>query len=154
MRCSIEKGRNSLTTEVNSVDIWTDGACKGNPGMGGWGALLRHGTHEKELWGGEPGTTNNRMELMAVIQAMKTLKRSCRVIIHTDSQYVQKGMTEWLKNWKQRGWRTANKQPVWLNRVIALLLCISCLFAREQRCAIHVPGVRRADAVARSANAR
>lgn len=80
--------------------------------MGGWGALLRHGAHEKELWGGEPDTTNNRMELMAVIQALKALKRSCRVIIHTDSQYVQKGMSEWLKNWKQRGWRTASRQPV------------------------------------------
>lgn len=80
--------------------------------MGGWGALLRHGQHEKELWGGEPDTTNNRMELMAVIQALKALKRRCRVIIHTDSQYVQKGMSEWLDGWKQRGWRTAARKPV------------------------------------------
>ncbi|MCI2809075.1 ribonuclease HI [Eoetvoesiella caeni] len=94
------------------VDIWTDGACKGNPGWGGWGALLRQGAHEKALYGGEPDTTNNRMELMAVIQALKTLKRPCKVIIHTDSQYVQKGMTEWIANWKRRDWRTADKKPV------------------------------------------
>jgi len=80
--------------------------------MGGWGALLRQGAHEKELSGGEPDTTNNRMELMAVIQALKALKRTCRVVIHTDSQYVQKGMTEWLSGWKQRGWRTAARKPV------------------------------------------
>lgn len=94
------------------VDIWTDGACKGNPGWGGWGALLRQGAHEKALYGGEPDTTNNRMELMAVIQALKALKRPCKVIIHTDSQYVQKGMTEWIANWKRRDWRTADKKPV------------------------------------------
>lgn len=80
--------------------------------MGGWGALLRHGTHEKELYGGEPETTNNRMELMAVIQGLKALKRRCYVVIHTDSQYVQKGMTEWLSGWKLRGWRTASRKPV------------------------------------------
>lgn len=94
------------------VEIWTDGACKGNPGLGGWGALLRQGPHEKTLYGGESGTTNNRMELMAVIQALKALKRPCRVTVHTDSQYVQKGMTEWLTNWKRRSWRTADKKPV------------------------------------------
>ena len=94
------------------VDVWTDGACKGNPGWGGWGALLRQGKHEKSLYGGEPDTTNNRMELMAVIQALKALKRECEVIVHTDSQYVQKGMTEWLVNWKRRDWRTADKKPV------------------------------------------
>ncbi|GAB2894080.1 ribonuclease HI [Paralcaligenes sp. KSB-10] len=94
------------------VDIWTDGACKGNPGLGGWGALLRQGPHEKTLYGGEPGTTNNRMELMAVIEALKALKRHCEVVVHTDSQYVQKGMTEWIANWKRRGWRTADKKPV------------------------------------------
>ncbi|HLR78204.1 MAG TPA: ribonuclease HI [Burkholderiaceae bacterium] len=103
---------NSLNNEVKPVEIWTDGACKGNPGIGGWGVLLRHGRHEKELCGGEPDTTNNRMELMAVIQALKALKRRCDVVIHTDSQYVQKGMTEWLANWKRRGWRTAARQPV------------------------------------------
>jgi ribonuclease HI len=94
------------------VDIWTDGACKGNPGLGGWGALLRQGAHAKDLYGGELETTNNRMELMAVIQALKALKRRCSVVIHTDSQYVQKGMTEWIANWKRRGWRTADKKAV------------------------------------------
>lgn len=94
------------------VDIWTDGACKGNPGPGGWGALLRQGPHEKTLCGGELNTTNNRMELLAVIQALRALKRPCHVVIHTDSKYVQKGMTEWLANWKARGWRTADKKPV------------------------------------------
>ncbi|MGB6007120.1 ribonuclease HI [Castellaniella sp.] len=94
------------------VDIWTDGACKGNPGPGGWGALLRQGAHEKTLHGGEALTTNNRMELMAVIQALRALKRRCVITVHTDSVYVQKGMTQWLPNWKQRGWRTADKKPV------------------------------------------
>jgi len=94
------------------VDIWTDGACKGNPGWGGWGALLRQGAHEKALYGGEPDTTNNRMELLAVIEALRALKRRCRVVVHTDSQYVQKGMTQWLPNWKRRDWRTADKKPV------------------------------------------
>jgi ribonuclease HI len=94
------------------VDIWTDGACKGNPGPGGWGALLRQGRHEKSLCGGERGTTNNRMELMAVIQALHALKRRCVVTVHTDSTYVMKGMSEWLPNWKRRGWRTADKKPV------------------------------------------
>jgi ribonuclease HI len=94
------------------VDAWTDGACKGNPGPGGWGVLLRQGPHEKSLHGGEPDTTNNRMELMAVIQALRALKRRCVVTVHTDSSYVQKGMTEWLPNWKRRDWRTADKKPV------------------------------------------
>lgn len=96
----------------SQVEIWTDGACKGNPGLGGWGALLRQGRHEKALYGGEADTTNNRMELMAVIQALQALKRPCSVVVHTDSQYVQKGMSEWLLNWKRRGWRTADKKPV------------------------------------------
>lgn len=95
-----------------TVEIWTDGACKGNPGWGGWGALLRQGRHEKELYGGEPDTTNNRMELLAVIKALEALKRPCEVVVHTDSQYVQKGMSEWLVNWKRRNWRTADKKPV------------------------------------------
>jgi len=94
------------------VKIWTDGACKGNPGIGGWGALLQYGEHQKEIYGGEKETTNNRMELQAVIEALTQLKRSCQVYLHTDSQYVQKGMTEWLANWKARGWRTAGKRPV------------------------------------------
>jgi len=95
-----------------TVEIFTDGACKGNPGPGGWGALLRFGTEEKELFGGEPETTNNRMELLAVIEALSALTRTCDVILHTDSQYVQKGITEWIHNWKNRGWKTADKKPV------------------------------------------
>ena len=94
------------------VEIFTDGACRYNPGPGGWGAILRSGNAEKELWGGEAATTNNRMELMAVIEALNALKRPSRVVLHTDSQYVQKGITEWLRGWKARGWRTAAKAPV------------------------------------------
>jgi len=92
--------------------IYTDGACRGNPGPGGWGAILRHNGHEKTLYGAEPETTNNRMELMAAIRALESLKRPCRVRLTTDSQYVQKGITEWLSGWKRRGWKTAAKQPV------------------------------------------
>lgn len=98
--------------EQQVVNIWTDGACKGNPGLGGWGALLRYGPHKKEIFGGEADTTNNRMELLAVIRALEMLKRPCLVTVHTDSQYVQKGMLEWMSGWKARGWRTANKKPV------------------------------------------
>jgi ribonuclease HI len=94
------------------VEIWTDGACKGNPGPGGWGALLTNGGHEKEIWGGDPHTTNNRMELTAVIEALASLKRSCDVVLHTDSEYVKKGITEWIHNWKRRGWTTAERKPV------------------------------------------
>ena len=94
------------------VDIFTDGACSGNPGPGGWGAILRIRGHEKELFGGEPDTTNNRMELTAVIEALKTLKRPVKARVHTDSQYVQKGISEWIHAWKRRGWRTAGKQAV------------------------------------------
>src|SRR3990167_207298 len=94
------------------IEIFTDGACKGNPGPGGWGAWLRCGVHEKELCGGEPLTTNNRMELLAVIKALESLKRPSRARIATDSQYVQKGISEWLKGWKARGWRTSSKAPV------------------------------------------
>lgn len=97
---------------MKEVDIFTDGACRGNPGPGGWGAVLRAGTHEKELFGGETPTTNNRMELMAAIQALEALREPCKVILTTDSQYVRKGITEWMHNWKKRGWRTAGKQPV------------------------------------------
>ena len=95
-----------------TVDIFTDGACSGNPGPGGWGAILRVGEQEKELFGGEPGTTNNRMEMMAVIQALAALKRPVHARVHTDSQYVQKGISEWIHGWKRRGWKTADKQPV------------------------------------------
>ena len=94
------------------IIIYTDGACRGNPGPGGWGALLQAGPHEKALCGGEAHTTNNRMELTAVIRALQALKRPSAVQIHTDSQYVQKGVTEWLVNWKKRGWKTADKKPV------------------------------------------
>jgi len=97
---------------LNHIEIYTDGACKGNPGPGGWGALLKSGGTEKELFGGELGTTNNRMELMAVIQALQALKRPCQVTLHADSQYVLKGITEWLAGWKAKGWKTAAKQPV------------------------------------------
>jgi len=92
--------------------IYTDGACRGNPGPGGWGAILRYNGHEKTLCGAEPLTTNNRMELMAAIQALESLKRPCTVRLTTDSQYVQKGITEWMANWKRRGWKTAAKKPV------------------------------------------
>lgn len=94
------------------VDIYTDGACRGNPGPGGWGVLLRLGGNEKELWGGEAQTTNNRMELMAVIQALAAMKRPVTARIHSDSQYVLKGITEWIQGWKRNGWRTADKKPV------------------------------------------
>lgn len=97
---------------MKHVEIFTDGACKGNPGPGGWGALLRYGDVEKSLYGGEPETTNNRMELMAAIEGLAALRESCEVTITTDSQYVRKGITEWLTNWKRNGWRTAAKEPV------------------------------------------
>jgi len=94
------------------VDIYTDGACRGNPGPGGWGAFLRYDGHEKELYGGERETTNNRMELMAAIMALESLSRPCKVRLTTDSEYVKNGISEWMVAWKQRGWRTANKKPV------------------------------------------
>ena len=94
------------------VVIYTDGACSGNPGPGGWGAILIYGDKRKELKGGEPNTTNNRMELMAAIQALEALTRPCKVELHTDSQYVQKGIHEWIHSWKRRGWLTADKKPV------------------------------------------
>jgi ribonuclease HI len=95
-----------------AVEIYTDGACRGNPGPGGWGVLLRFNDTEKELWGGEAGTTNNRMELMAAIRALEALKRPSRVKLYTDSLYVMKGITTWIHDWKRRGWRTAEKKPV------------------------------------------
>ena len=98
--------------KASVVDIWTDGACRGNPGRGGWGVVLRAQGLEKQLCGGENHTTNNRMEMMAAIQALSALKRRCRVNLTTDSQYVMKGMQEWLPNWKKRGWRTAGNAPV------------------------------------------
>lgn len=94
------------------VNIYTDGACRGNPGPGGWGVVLRYSGREKSLYGGEAQTTNNRMELTAAIQALESLKRPCRVVLTTDSQYVRRGITEWLPSWKRRGWRTAERKPV------------------------------------------
>lgn len=113
--------------DKKTVEIWTDGACKGNPGIGGWGVLLRQGPHEKTLCGGELDTTNNRMEMTAVIEALKALKRPCKIMLHIDSQYVQKGITEWMDGWLRRDWKTADKKPVknvdlWqeLNQLVAL----------------------------------
>ena len=99
-------------TELPRVEIATDGACKGNPGPGGWGAVIRSGTREKELSGGEPLTTNNRMELTAVIEALNALKRPCAVALSTDSRYVMDGLTKWIHGWRRNGWKTASKQPV------------------------------------------
>jgi ribonuclease HI len=97
---------------LNEVQIYTDGACKGNPGPGGWGAWLKSGVTEKELFGGELNTTNNRMELQAVIEGLGALKRPCKVVLYLDSQYVRMGITEWIRGWKAKGWRTSTKQPV------------------------------------------
>jgi ribonuclease HI len=99
-------------TEEEVVEIYTDGACRGNPGPGGWGAILRFKGKEKELWGGEAATTNNRMELTAVIRALEALKQPSRVRVYTDSQYVQKGIKEWIHGWKRNGWKTADKKDV------------------------------------------
>ncbi|WP_299976161.1 ribonuclease HI [uncultured Pseudoteredinibacter sp.] len=97
---------------MKTVEIFTDGACKGNPGPGGWGALLRYGDTEKPLCGGEKNTTNNRMELMAAIEGLRALKQTCKVILTTDSQYVRQGITQWMFNWKKNGWKTSAKKPV------------------------------------------
>lgn len=97
---------------MNEVQIYTDGACKGNPGPGGWGAWLKAGELEKELFGGELNTTNNRMELQAVIEGLGALKKPCKVLLYLDSQYVRMGITEWIRGWKAKGWRTSTKQPV------------------------------------------
>ncbi len=97
---------------MQQVEIYTDGSCSGNPGPGGWAALLRAGNHERELTGAEPDTTNNRMELTAALRALEALKRPCRVVLHTDSKYLQKGMNGWLDKWKRNGWKTSNRKPV------------------------------------------
>jgi ribonuclease HI len=97
---------------LKSVQIFTDGACRGNPGQGGWGVLLRYGTNEKEYYGYQAETTNNQMELMAAIQALESLKQACDVTLTTDSKYVIQGITEWIKGWKAKGWKTASKKPV------------------------------------------
>ncbi len=100
------------TPSRKRVEIFTDGACSGNPGPGGWGAILRYGPHEKEISGAEPETTNNRMELMAAIRALEALKEPCTVDLYTDSEYLRNGITEWIRNWQARGWKTAAKKPV------------------------------------------
>ncbi len=102
----------STNSTAKCVEIYTDGACRGNPGPGGWGALLQYGDTEKEICGGESNTTNNRMELTAAIEALKLLKRPCDLTLYTDSEYVRKGMLEWIEGWKKRGWKTAAKKPV------------------------------------------
>jgi len=104
--------RPALTVTRPKVVIYTDGACKGNPGIGGWGAWLQSGDHHKELWGGESSTTNNRMEMTAVIEALASLKRTCDIVLYTDSEYVKNGITTWIHGWKSRGWKTAARQPV------------------------------------------
>lgn len=97
---------------MKTVELFTDGACKGNPGPGGWGVLMRYGDHEKSIYGGERSTTNNRMELLAAIEGLATLTQPCKVILTTDSQYVRKGITEWIHQWKKNGWKTAAKKQV------------------------------------------
>ncbi len=140
--------------DVNVVDAFTDGACSGNPGPGGWGAILRWRGHEKELSGADPETTNNRMELMAAIQALETLNRPARVRVHTDSVYVKDGITKWLKDWKRRGWKTADKKPV---KNVELWQRLEAAAARHEvswhwvRGHAGHPENERADALAREA---
>jgi len=136
---------------TETVVIYTDGACKGNPGPGGWGAWLRWGEHEKELFGGEPLTTNNRMELTAVIEALTALKRQTTVAVYTDSEYVKNGITTWIHGWKTRGWRTADKKPV---KNVELWQKLDALVAQHQvswhwvRGHTGDPGNERADQLA------
>ena len=146
-------------TQLPAVEIFTDGACSGNPGPGGWGAILRAGAREKELWGGAPETTNNRMELSAVIYALRALKRAARVDLYTDSQYVQKGITQWLDGWKRRGWKTAAGDAVKNRDLWQALEAAAAAHAHELRWrwvkghAGHAQN-ERADALARAAAAR
>ena len=142
---------NEAAAAGDLVEIWADGGCRGNPGPGGWGVLLKAGTHEKELWGGEPATTNNRMELTAVIRALEAMKRPVRARIHTDSQYVQKGISEWIHGWKRNGWKTSDKKPV---KNADLWQELDALAARHRIDWLWVkghagdPGNERADALA------
>lgn len=139
---------------MNEVVIYTDGACKGNPGPGGWGVLLRAPDgSEKELFGGERETTNNRMEMMAVIEALSALKRPCDVVLHLDSQYVLKGITEWLTGWKAKGWKTSTKQPVknvdlWQRLDQLVSTCGHTIDWRWVKGHAGDPGNERADALA------
>jgi ribonuclease HI len=140
---------------MSAVEIYTDGACRGNPGPGGWGAILRSGDHAKEIKGAEPVTTNNRMELTAAIQALAALKRACDVVLYTDSQYVRKGILEWMPNWKLRDWRTADKKPV---KNVDLWQALEREIGRHKSIDWHwvkghagVPGNERADQLANEA---
>lgn len=139
---------------MSSVEIYTDGACRGNPGPGGWGAILTSGTHVKELRGSEAHTTNNRMELTAAIRSLEALKHPCTVKLYTDSQYVRKGITEWLKDWKRRDWRTADKKPV---KNVDLWQALEALIEKHQvewhwvKGHAGVPGNERADRLANEA---
>lgn len=142
-----------MSGDAPQVTIYTDGACKGNPGPGGWGVVLRSGGHLRELYGGQAQTTNNRMELQAVIEALQALKRPCQVDLFLDSQYVRQGITEWVAGWKARGWRTADKKPV---KNVELWQTLDALVAQGgHRIAWHWvkghagdPGNERADALA------
>jgi ribonuclease HI len=144
----------AAVAERPAVEIFTDGACRGNPGPGGWGAILRYGEVEKELSGGEPATTNNRMEMTAAIAALEALKRPCRVRLYTDSQYLRDGIMQWLAGWKARGWRTADKKPV---KNVDLWQRLDAIAAPHQIEWIWVrghaghPENERADALARAA---
>jgi ribonuclease HI len=138
----------------NTVVIYTDGACSGNPGPGGWGSVLLYNGHRRELSGGAASTTNNRMEMTAAIEALEALKRPCRVVLHTDSVYVMKGMTEWMDNWKRRGWKTAGRKPV---KNVDLWQRLDTAMARHEvewqwvRGHSGVPENERADELARRA---
>ncbi|MET0533517.1 MAG: ribonuclease HI [Steroidobacter sp.] len=139
---------------MSAVEIYTDGACRGNPGPGGWGAILRSGDHERELKGAEALTTNNRMELTAAIKALAALKRECEVVLYTDSQYVRKGVLEWMVNWKLRDWHTADKKPV---KNVDLWQALEIEIARHKiewhwvKGHAGVPGNERADRLANEA---
>jgi len=137
--------------QLTTVEMWTDGACKGNPGPGGWGAWMRSGEHERELFGGEALTTNNRMELTAVIEGMRALSRPCEVTLHVDSAYVMNGVQRWIAGWKRNGWRTADKKPV---KNVELWQELDAELARHRVHWVWVkghagdPGNERADALA------